>query len=298
MGNPLSPVIANFYMEKFESIALESAVLKPKIWYRYVDDTFVIWNHGLDSLHFFFLKHLNNIHPNIQFTMECEINGRLPFLDILISKTDSLNLSFSVYRKPTHTDRYLNKLSNHHPCQKIGVIKALFDRAKKVSDPTHLDEELQHLRMSLQANGYSLLEINKVFSSKPKQLREKLPHLGMVFLPYIGGVTDKIGRILERNNIKTIFIPTKKISEFLRSPKDPLDPLTASGVYKILCSCGLVYIGTTKRSFLTRRKEHMRFCRLNQPEKSAIAEHALNNLSHDILFDNMKILSRTSNFYR
>ncbi|KAK5644761.1 hypothetical protein RI129_006061 [Pyrocoelia pectoralis] len=90
MGNPLSPVIANFYMEKFESIALESAVLKPKIWYRYVDDTFVIWNHGLDSLHFF-LKHLNNIHPNIQFTMECEINGRLPFLDILISKTDSLN---------------------------------------------------------------------------------------------------------------------------------------------------------------------------------------------------------------
>ncbi|KAK5647270.1 hypothetical protein RI129_002162 [Pyrocoelia pectoralis] len=154
---------------------------------------------------------------------------------------------------PTHTDRYLNKLSNHHPCQKIGVIKTLFDRAKKVSDPTHLDEELQHLRRSLQANGYSLLEINKVFSSKPKQLREKLPHLGMVFLPYIGGVTDKIGRILERNNIKTIFIPTKKISEFLRSPKDPLDPLTASGVYKILCSCGLVYIGTTKRSFLTRR---------------------------------------------
>ncbi|KAK5648206.1 hypothetical protein RI129_003099 [Pyrocoelia pectoralis] len=130
MGNPLSPVIANFYMEKFESIALESAVLKPKIWYRYVDDTFVIWNHGLDSLHLF-LKHLNNIHPNIQFTMECEINGRLPFLDILISKTDSLNLSFSVYRKPTHTDRYLNKLSNHHPCQKIGVIKTLYDRAKK-----------------------------------------------------------------------------------------------------------------------------------------------------------------------
>ncbi|KAK5647835.1 hypothetical protein RI129_002727 [Pyrocoelia pectoralis] len=194
MGNPLSPVIANFYMEKFESIALESAVLKPKIWYLYM----------------------------------------------------------------THTDRYLNKLSNHHPCQKIGVIKTLFDRAKKVSDPTHFDEELQHLRRSLQANGYSLLEINKVFSSKPKQLREKLPHLGMVFLPYIGGVTDKIGRILERNNIKTIFIPTKKISEFLRSPKDPLDPLTASGVYKILCSCGLVYIGTTKRSFLTRRKEHMR----------------------------------------
>ena len=29
MGNPLSPVVANIYMEHFEALAIESARLKP-----------------------------------------------------------------------------------------------------------------------------------------------------------------------------------------------------------------------------------------------------------------------------
>ncbi|XP_054721210.1 uncharacterized protein LOC129230991 [Uloborus diversus] len=39
MGNPLSPVVANFYMEFFEQKALASATKKPEVWFRYVDDT-------------------------------------------------------------------------------------------------------------------------------------------------------------------------------------------------------------------------------------------------------------------
>jgi len=46
MGSPLSPVIANFYMEDFEMKAIKQAKYKPARWYRYVDDTFVIWPHG------------------------------------------------------------------------------------------------------------------------------------------------------------------------------------------------------------------------------------------------------------
>ena len=71
MGSPLSPVIANFFMEKFEQKALNSAQKKPSCWYRYVDDTFVIWSHGREELDEF-LKYLNSIHPKIQFTMEIE----------------------------------------------------------------------------------------------------------------------------------------------------------------------------------------------------------------------------------
>jgi hypothetical protein len=43
MGSLLSLVIANFYTEDYEKVALESAPLKPRCWFRYVDDTFVIW---------------------------------------------------------------------------------------------------------------------------------------------------------------------------------------------------------------------------------------------------------------
>jgi len=84
MGSPLSPVIANFYMENFEMRAIKKATHKPACWYRYVKDIFVICPHGKEKLTDF-LNHLNGIHNNIQFTMELE-DGHLPFLDIDIYK--------------------------------------------------------------------------------------------------------------------------------------------------------------------------------------------------------------------
>ena len=46
MGSPHSPVIAYFYMEDFETKAIGKTSHKPACWYRYVDDTFVIWPRG------------------------------------------------------------------------------------------------------------------------------------------------------------------------------------------------------------------------------------------------------------
>jgi hypothetical protein len=50
MGLPLYPVIADFYMEGYEKSALESDSLNPCCWFRYVDDTFIIWPHGGERL--------------------------------------------------------------------------------------------------------------------------------------------------------------------------------------------------------------------------------------------------------
>ena len=46
MGLPLSPIVANLFMEAFE----EKVVLRPRMWVRYVDDTFVLWAHEEDEL--------------------------------------------------------------------------------------------------------------------------------------------------------------------------------------------------------------------------------------------------------
>jgi hypothetical protein len=69
MGSPLSPVIANFFMEDHEKKPTEQTTHKPVRWFRYVDDTFVIWPHGQEKLTEF-LNHLNGLHNKIQFTME------------------------------------------------------------------------------------------------------------------------------------------------------------------------------------------------------------------------------------
>ena len=38
MGSPLSPVMANLFMEEFEKNALATATLKPGFWFRHVDE--------------------------------------------------------------------------------------------------------------------------------------------------------------------------------------------------------------------------------------------------------------------
>ncbi|XP_045463784.1 uncharacterized protein LOC123673342 [Harmonia axyridis] len=73
-GSPLSPAIADIYMENFETNAIDSFHLKPTCWLRYVDDVFVIWPHGPETLQDFF-DHLNNINIHIKFTMEDTIDN-------------------------------------------------------------------------------------------------------------------------------------------------------------------------------------------------------------------------------
>jgi hypothetical protein len=140
MGSLLSPVIVNFYMEDHKKAALESAPLKPRFWFHYVDDTFVIWQYGPDKLKDF-LQHLNSFHQSIQFTMETESEGHLPFLDLDIYRRPDGSLGHKVYRKPTHSNLYLNAKSHHHPSNKQAVLSTLIHRAKALCDEDSLQAE-------------------------------------------------------------------------------------------------------------------------------------------------------------
>ena len=111
MGSPVSVVVADLYMEFFEGLALNTAPARPRIWKRYVDDTFSVMKKGdVDGL----LNHLNSTRPSIKFTMEVEEDGSIPFLDTRVTRKVEGKLDITVYRKPTHTDRYLH-FSSHHP---------------------------------------------------------------------------------------------------------------------------------------------------------------------------------------
>ena len=99
MRSPLSPVIANIYMEHLEETALQTAPLQPILWLRSVDDTVLIWPHEQVELHYH--DHINQQHSNIQFTVEEQKDQKLAFL--VVDRSPD-RLSTCAYRKPTHTD--------------------------------------------------------------------------------------------------------------------------------------------------------------------------------------------------
>ena len=102
MGSPLSPMVANIFMENFENKSLDSFPMKPSRWKRFLDDTNVVWPHGKEELQNFF-QHLSSILEEIKFPMELEDNGSIPFLNVLINRKSVGNLGHAIYRKNIHT---------------------------------------------------------------------------------------------------------------------------------------------------------------------------------------------------
>lgn len=168
MGSPLSPIVANLYMEYFEKKALDSYPLKPAWWKRFVDDTNIKWTHGKAELDKFFI-HLNSISPEIKFTMELEEKKSIPFLDVLIMRKEDGSLGHKVFRKSTHIEGYLHADSHHHPAQKFGVLNTLAIRALRISDSEHLDEEKKHLVSTFKSIGYKEQEIKKTIEKADRE---------------------------------------------------------------------------------------------------------------------------------
>ena len=110
MGSPISPLIANLFMEEFEVKALSIAPNPPCLWLRFVDDTLVIHKaeHSTQLLH-----HINSQDTNIQCTVEQQgTDGSIPFLDTKVTPGPNNTIHAAVYRKPTNTDQYLHWDSN------------------------------------------------------------------------------------------------------------------------------------------------------------------------------------------
>ena len=99
-----------------------------KYWFRYVDDVHSVTRKDqVNKLQ----EHLNSIDPHIKFTIDHPGTDGLPFLDTLTKPTPN-SIESTVYRIPTHTDRYLDYNSIHPILAKPSVIHTLIHRAKQV----------------------------------------------------------------------------------------------------------------------------------------------------------------------
>ena len=292
MGSPVSPLVANIFMEWFEERALATAVNPPSFWQRYVDDTFVIIkkNHVTS-----FTDHINNVHPSIKWTMEEEKEGKLPMLDTLAHRREDGTIKVTIYRKPTHTDQYL-AMDSHHPQQhKLGVIRTLVHRAETlITDPADKVTELNNIKAALANCGYKKSHFAVALNKKAPQRGDSQTTStsnGRVTIPYVRGVSEGLRRILVKKGIQVHFKPSNKLRDLLVAPKDKISKDDQCNViYKVSCSdCPASYVGETGRSLGTRMSEH-------NHDNSAVKMHA-SSTGHEIRPDKAKILDKESNWF-
>jgi len=175
-----------------------------------------------------------------------------------------------------------------HPANKHSILSSLIHRTGALCDQESLAHELEFLTTVFKNNGYNNNQIEWAMKPAARTSEPKDQPTSTAYIPYTN-TYGRLSRMLAKHNIKSVAIPSRKISSYLPPVKDAID-LKTPVVYRIPCECGKVYIGQSGRSIHQRIKEHKRHIRLAQPDKSAVAEQGFNH-DHTIGLQDTKLLS-------
>ena len=270
MGSPLSPVLAQLFMENLEAGPIRDIIGPHVKWFRYVDDTLVVLNRRqtLDTL----LVKLNGIHPKISFTMEEEVDGKIPFLDTMIHR-EKTEVKLSVYRKLTNKDDYIHYFSGHDIKTKRGIVIGFYLRALRICDDDFLKDEIKYINDAFSRLRYpnTLLKecLNKARKIRQNSCAKAKPDLYVVTPPNDGA------QHIQKSVGKKIAIISKcgsRIMDITRK-KQKTTGNENSLVYEVPCKdCDLVYIGETHIGLKKRMGYHIRDLR-HSTISNALVKH-------------------------
>ena len=260
-------------MAALEQKLLSDAQYKPWIWWRYIDDIFLIWRHGEDRLREFIYV-LNEAHHSIKFTAEWS-GKTVSFLDVRVVKEGNKLIPY-LFTKPTDTHQLLHHSSCHPGYTKRGIPYSRALRIRRIcSEDQFFDKRVGELRGWLFNMGYKEGEvdqqIDKVRSLDRLELLDRqikdqsdgrIP-LVLTFHPALNRVYDILRDIsnillvgpehkkLFQNKIFLSFRRAKNLKDKLvraKSPNSDDGGLSVKGCYKCngrkSCQiCGLIKEG-------------------------------------------------------
>ena len=240
---------------------------------------------------------MNEQNTNIQFTREIEENGKIPFLDCLVTRENN-TLRSTVYRKPTHTDRLLDQTSYNPTSHKATTVRTLTRRALVCDSDYSLTDEIKHLNTVFIKNNYNTDFIERNTYIRPNDSSNN-SYTTTATIPYVRGTSETIARgILRPYNIRVahkLIFTLRRLLTHVKGKDKPED--RPGAVYKIYCSdCQATYIGETGRNLNTRLTEHRRATR-NGDINNNIAEHHLQT-NHRIDWDSATCVTYNTNYYQ
>ena len=265
MGSSPAPHLANGWLSQYE----EAIKGDSKLYERYVDDIIQEEKIGNIALK---LDKINDLHPKLKFTVEREIDGKIPVLDMMIlhDHADG-HLESTWYSKPSDTGLTMNYHALAPKRYKRSVVSGFVYRIyRSCSTWQHFHHSLDKAKQILEENQYPptfygpLIRraLYNIFVGKEQlQVRETTSNITKKILrvQYRGKSTERYARALHKINAPcTVVMTLRKLKTALPSLKPPVAMFLKSGiVYEIQCPCcKACYVGQSGRHLQERFTEH------------------------------------------
>ncbi|CAH8629860.1 unnamed protein product [Schistosoma rodhaini] len=306
MGSPLGPILADIFLAKLENGHLKKIIQEFKFYCRYMDDTFILCKDNISQQDV--LRQFNEVHPAIQFTSEEESDGRLAFLDVLLTKRSDGSLRRNMNRKSTWTGQYTHFLSFVPLQYKRNLIKTLSYRIRTICSADVVDNELNTLHNALRENGYPRKFIIKYMIFKVKigefqTVKKKSLFMRLQFRGDAAGeiLAQRLRRSIQKSfnagELRLVFSTRPMVTPRL---KDEVPRMTTSFcIYQFDCSCGASYIGRSSRNLHFRAREHLPAWLskgLMRKVNSSILAHLVQTGHSASINQSFSIIYRVSNF--
>ena len=283
MGKKFAPNYANIFMAEWEKNAIGRSPLKPEFYKRFLDDIFLIWQHGLDAL-LEFLEILNNHHPSIKLTATIQ-EVEIDFLDVTVYKGPNFEengkLDTKMFFKETDTHSLLLKSSFHPKHTFRGILKSQILRFHRIcTHQNDFDEACSIVFKVLRERGYTKRFLRSVKSETLRglsggyvpppmppdaedcEVESDLPGSrpcgeNCVMCPYVG-ITNSVYSTNTKQKIPIL---------------EHLNCKSSNVIYLIHCNCCKIqYIGETGRAMVSRFRLHSHHIRHDNPT-SATSSH-------------------------
>ena len=152
IGTRMAPSYANIFMDRLERRLIKNAEVKPRIWWRYIDDIFIVWTEGEEKLRKF-IDYLNSAHETIKFTYKWS-KHEIDFLDVKVLNESGM-LETDVFIKPTDSHQYLHSSSCHPGACKRSIPFAQAMRLRRIcSKSAYFEKRAGELVRFLMERGY------------------------------------------------------------------------------------------------------------------------------------------------
>jgi hypothetical protein len=112
MGAPSSATLLEIFLQYIEENFIIDILIDNKIlgYFRCVDDTFIAYDQSVTDINSV-SNEFNQIHQNLQYTIELEENKKINFLDLTVFRINKI-VEFNIYQKLTYTDAVIR----YNPC--------------------------------------------------------------------------------------------------------------------------------------------------------------------------------------